>query len=167
MDIQVPEVAEKNHPHPWATSSNIDAFLSELTKNLGMNVGFLIPYFKMEHFRNPCDGNNFICLSYLYNHLALKRQISLRNLSKKEITLIPVNLNEAHWVLAIVDIKSRCFVYIDSNEKTPSSKNPIATELKEKLEKFGIGKHLKAMDIKYSKQDDCWSCGYRVMIVLY
>ncbi|CAN8075280.1 unnamed protein product [Agarophyton chilense] len=108
-----------------------------------------------------------------YDYSGVKRWLKRAGLSVKslDLILIPINLNNFHWVLTAIDLRSKHFLYLDStfgkdtSETIPILKKWLFDEVKDKhgivaAEKMGINLWPVHINPPYlPRQQDGGSCG--------
>lgn len=89
-----------------------------------------------------------------------------QKLSRKNIVFVPINENNLHWKLLIIDNQQKNYIVLDSQEPT--------SDIEANKQLFSI--YAKAMRIKsnydpmqtkHSIQKNSWSCGLYTLIVNY
>lgn len=142
--------------HGWLTDLHIDLFLSALASDTNNKNCVVL----------PCNWFSKISHDYIPNQ-------TYHEWNKKYV-LIPINVQNSHWILIVLSLKDRCIVYLDPqggfyDEIMAKMLHFLRIQLF-----FHTGKKMDfeewivkeaALSESFPKQNDCESCG--VYVCLY
>ena len=87
----------------------------------------------------------------------------------KEILIFPINQNNVHWTILVVDKQKNSILHLDplmgrSVQKTKDSTEKLLSNLKKC--KF-INKSAKLLQVTHARQQNTWSCGVFILMVIH
>ncbi|QLQ79273.1 hypothetical protein HG537_0B06210 [Torulaspora globosa] len=98
-----------------------------------------------------------------------KKKVQINELDK---VFVPINLNQSHWALGMIDITKRRIVYVDSLSNGPNAVSfAILSDLRDYVineSKNTLGSDFELQNIKCPQQPNGFDCGiYLCMNTLY
>lgn len=142
-------------PKRWLNDTIIEYFMKQIEKTTKNTVAFNSFFYSTLSERGYQGVRRWM----------KRKKVQITNLDK---VFVPINLNQSHWALGMIDIKNERVIYVDSLSHGPNAMSfAILNDLKSYVvqeSKNTIGKDFQLSHISCPQQPNGFDCGIYVCL---